>query len=337
MAHLMHSQTQQQQAPYSGQWTKEEQEYVACLQEGFKRGTLDIPDGTSLRFFIAAKLGCKPKRVSKKYERSGYNGKQVYRRDTNVSAADLEAYRQRLKDSEMAFKESRALVVSMQEAKTTDGKPSGSSHVVTETPVISLHSNANASAQAAALEDRLQAMRSQIDRRTTNLLAFPTSAPRFNMMGAGAGTGVSPEVLQAMMLQRQRAAALQGATAGFNTRFPSAGLANNGAGQGGPANKLLLDLYQRRQQLIMSYMGAGAGAAGAGTGLGAPGSSMPSMMMGAGMGRSTSPLGGMMGSSSPLMSTKAADTFATLSPLAGEKRELDEVAQEQARKRARAA
>ena len=60
----------QQQAPgpkskteyYSGQWTKEEQDYVTCLVDGFKLGSLDIPDGTSLRFFIAAKLGCKPKR-----------------------------------------------------------------------------------------------------------------------------------------------------------------------------------------------------------------------------------------------------------------------------------
>ena len=47
---------------YSGQWTKEEQDYVTCLVDGFKLGSLDIPDGTSLRFFIAAKLGCKPKR-----------------------------------------------------------------------------------------------------------------------------------------------------------------------------------------------------------------------------------------------------------------------------------
>jgi len=55
-------QAQQQENFYSGQWTKEEQDYVAVLVEGFKEGSLDIPDGTSLRFFIAAKLGCKPKR-----------------------------------------------------------------------------------------------------------------------------------------------------------------------------------------------------------------------------------------------------------------------------------
>lgn len=55
-------QPQQQQELYSGQWTKEEQDYVACLVEGFKEGSLDIPDGTSLRFYIAAELGCKPKR-----------------------------------------------------------------------------------------------------------------------------------------------------------------------------------------------------------------------------------------------------------------------------------
>lgn len=309
--------------PYAGQWTKEEQEYVACLREGFKSGTLDIPDGTSLRFFIAAKLGCKPKRVSKKYERSGYNGKQVYRRDTNVSASDLEAYRQRLKDSEKAFKDSRALVVSMQEAKT-DCKPSSSSQAVTETPIISLHSNTNTS---NALEDRLQAMRSQIDRRTTTLLGYP--APTRNTTTGG--RYMSPEVLQAMMLQRQRAAGLQGA-AGFSTGFPSAGLTGATGASSGPANKLLIDLYQRRQQLIMSYMAAGAGTGtgtGAGAGpatstMGAP-STMSSMMMGR-----TSPMPSMMASP---------HDFASLGPLTGDKRDSEDFqgAEEQARKRARAA
>lgn len=306
----------QQTEYYSGQWTKEEQDYVACLVDGFKNGTLDIPDGTSLRFFIAAKLGCKPKRVSKKYERSGYNGKQVYRRDSNVPAKDLEVYRQRLKDSEKAFKDSRALVVSMQESKQ---EPSSRSPV-TETPVISLHSS---NLNASALENRLQAMRNQIDLRTTNLLGYPpVQVARYNlntgtsMMAGGplnpAVTGpMSPEVIQAMMIQRQRAAALSGA--GFSTGFPSTGLPTAGPSTG-PTNKLLIDLYQRRQQLIMSYMAAGGATAGTpqGAGLSAMG----------------------FGRSSPLAVPASHLTVAAV----GVKRDLQDLeAEEQARKRARAA
>jgi hypothetical protein len=68
MSTMKHMPTQEHDAviteakPYSGMWTKEEQDYVSALVEGFKNGTLDIPDGTSLRCFIASKLGCKAKR-----------------------------------------------------------------------------------------------------------------------------------------------------------------------------------------------------------------------------------------------------------------------------------
>lgn len=279
MAHLnlMHTASSPKKADYySGQWTKEEQDYVTCLMEGFKLGTLDIPDGTSLRFFIAAKLGCKPKRVSKKYERSGYNGKQVYRKDSN--AKDVEAYRQRLTDCEQKFKESRALVVSMQEAKT-ESKPT-----LRETPIISLSSNHQSN---HALEDRLAAMRSQIDRTATMLsmggqhhhqhqspaLSSSMNMNRFNpMLGAGAGNPFNPapmsslEMRQALLFQqqqqqRQRAAAAMG---GFSTGLPSAGLGMSfphSSSPAGPTNKLMIDLYQRRQQLIMANM-MGGGAAG---------------------------------------------------------------------------
>lgn len=243
--------------------------------EGFKLGTLDIPDGTSLRFFIAAKLGCKPKRVSKKYERSGYNGKQVYRKDSN--AKDVEAYRQRLTDCETKFKESRALVVSMQEAKT-ESKPT-----LRETPIISLSSN-NANAQNHALEDRLAAMRSQMD-RTAAMLSMGQSPGlsssmnmhhgmnvhmnRFNPMLGAPFNPVSSldmpmsslEMRQALMFQqqqqqRQRAAAAMG---GFPAGLPSAatGLGSPYPPVGGPTNKLMIDLYQRRQQLIMANMMGG--------------------------------------------------------------------------------
>lgn len=321
---FMHQHQQQQQAPpqqtefYSGQWTKEEQDYVSCLVDGFKNGSLDIPDGTSLRFFIAAKLGCKPKRVSKKYERSGYNGKQVYRRDTNLPTKDLEDYRERLTNCEKKFKESRALVVSMQEAKT-DSR--ANTMAFTETPVISLTGCAG---NSAALEDRLVAMRSQLDRTTNSMLGFappPQQQNLYNMMGAGGGAGsgatnMSPDVLQAMMMQRQRAAAL-GAQGGgsFSTGLPSSG---------GPTNKLLVDLYQRRQQLIMSCMnGTAGGPANAG---------MPPAMMGANTGMSPT----MMGAFGPAGMGAHGAAMTSLGDKRAYHDDLAE-AEEQARKRARAA
>ncbi|CAB9523814.1 expressed unknown protein [Seminavis robusta] len=245
--------------PYSGQWTKEEQDYVAILVEGFKHGSLDIPDGTSLRFFIAAKLGCKPKRVSKKYERTGYNGKQVYRRDTNISEETQKDYSKRLKELEKKFKESRALVVSMQEAKATDTSSSarGASSSATQTSQAAAQTiNPN----VQALEERLVAMRSQLDRRAAGMmggfhhrLPQPQQSSRFNsphgmmLAGAALNTPLSSDVMDAYLMNHRTAA--NGAFVGGN----GAGFSSVLTPTGPPAtNKLLLDLYKRRQQLAMA-------------------------------------------------------------------------------------
>lgn len=47
---------------YAGKWTIEEEEYVGALTEEFLSGTLNIPEGTSLRTFLAKMLGCKVRR-----------------------------------------------------------------------------------------------------------------------------------------------------------------------------------------------------------------------------------------------------------------------------------
>ena len=56
----------QETACYGGKWTIEEEEYFHALREEFRAGTLDIPNGTTLRYFLAKQLGCKPKRITKK-------------------------------------------------------------------------------------------------------------------------------------------------------------------------------------------------------------------------------------------------------------------------------
>ncbi|CAB9521364.1 expressed unknown protein [Seminavis robusta] len=71
-----------------GKWSQEEEAYAEALILAFKAGEIpvgDIEEGTSLRKFLAEKLLCSPKRVSKKYEGTNYNGKQVYMKKTGVS------------------------------------------------------------------------------------------------------------------------------------------------------------------------------------------------------------------------------------------------------------
>lgn len=69
---------QQEMPLHCGKWTPEEEAYVQCLIEEFQAGFLPIREGTSLRSFLSKMLNCKPKRISKKFEGSDYNGKQVY-------------------------------------------------------------------------------------------------------------------------------------------------------------------------------------------------------------------------------------------------------------------
>jgi cell division protein YceG involved in septum cleavage len=59
---------------HSGKWTFEEQLYVQELIKEFKSGTLAIEEGLSLRRFLSKALNCSPKRISKKFEGTLYNG-----------------------------------------------------------------------------------------------------------------------------------------------------------------------------------------------------------------------------------------------------------------------
>jgi hypothetical protein len=103
-----HSNAAPEESPetfYSGKWTFEETEYVKGLIEEFEAGNCpDARNGSTLRWYIAKKLGCMEKRVTKKvgwlvhygmgccqqqlkllyflillqYENTGYKGRQTY-------------------------------------------------------------------------------------------------------------------------------------------------------------------------------------------------------------------------------------------------------------------
>ncbi|CAB9499569.1 expressed unknown protein [Seminavis robusta] len=94
---------------YSGAWTAEEQRYVTALIEEFHAGNLPgVKERTSLRKLLASKLGCHEKRITKKYERTGYNGRKQYVPNVmGFSRADSERRLHRLQELELSFRRSR--------------------------------------------------------------------------------------------------------------------------------------------------------------------------------------------------------------------------------------
>lgn len=91
---------------HSGKWTLEEEAYVAGLMEAFRDGILDVQDGTTLRSFLATKLNCKPKRISKKYEGKNYDGKQLYwKTEDDISPQEIRTRLAHLDRLEAKFKE----------------------------------------------------------------------------------------------------------------------------------------------------------------------------------------------------------------------------------------
>jgi hypothetical protein len=90
-------------------WTAEEEAYVQCLIEEFQAGYLPIREGTSLRSFLSKMLNCKPKRISKKFEGSDYNGKQVYvSQPYKLTSEEARQRRDRLCELERKFHQSVA-------------------------------------------------------------------------------------------------------------------------------------------------------------------------------------------------------------------------------------
>lgn len=60
-----------------GKWTLEEEDYVSALISQFDSGCIDIPEGTTLRAYLAEKLNCDPMRITKKFTGQDCLGKRV--------------------------------------------------------------------------------------------------------------------------------------------------------------------------------------------------------------------------------------------------------------------
>lgn len=91
----------------SGTWTKQEEDYVHALIKEFRDGHLDINEGTSLRGFLAKMLDCKPKRISKKYGKTDYNGGHLYTKNSQpISHQEMQERHMKLKQLELKYRES---------------------------------------------------------------------------------------------------------------------------------------------------------------------------------------------------------------------------------------
>lgn len=64
-----------------GKWTIEEEEFTTRIIEYFNTGLLELPEGTTLRSYLADKLNCDPMRITKKFSGNlglGGVGKRVF-------------------------------------------------------------------------------------------------------------------------------------------------------------------------------------------------------------------------------------------------------------------
>eukprot|EP00629_Pelagomonadales_sp_RCC1024_P006396 CAMPEP_0119284110 /NCGR_PEP_ID=MMETSP1329-20130426/29756_1 /TAXON_ID=114041 /ORGANISM="Genus nov. species nov., Strain RCC1024" /LENGTH=244 /DNA_ID=CAMNT_0007284787 /DNA_START=133 /DNA_END=864 /DNA_ORIENTATION=- len=61
-----------------GKWTIEETEYTTKMIEHFNEGLLELPEGSTLRAYLAQKLRCDPMRITKKFSGAACLGNKVF-------------------------------------------------------------------------------------------------------------------------------------------------------------------------------------------------------------------------------------------------------------------
>jgi hypothetical protein len=187
-------------------------------------------------------------RVSKKYERSGYNGKLVYTRDTTIPSEQVLEYVTRLKDLEKKFKDSRVLLVSMQEAKTADTtSPSRAGKMSHVSPVA---------ASTRSLDIGIAALRNQIDLRAAMLRQQSSFHVQHGMMNhtnfPQASAPVFQSVLESYLYKRRFASGLLGGS--LSPDIGSLG--------GSSSAKLLLNLSQLQQPSVNAALWAAVAQSG---------------------------------------------------------------------------
>ena len=168
-------------------------------------------------------------RVSKKYERTGYNGKFTFRKDSRFSEEELDQKRKNLQNLEKLFRESRKLVAKMQDAK------GGGKKQVSPGATINFSSNYGDLPAMQSMDQHLALLRLQISGGGGRGLMPPSSSAAFG--GLRAASTSRADLLQAMIMSRN----------GWSPYSPMMMGLRPAAGEG-----ILQELAQRRQQLLRS-------------------------------------------------------------------------------------
>lgn len=89
-----------------GKWTVEEEEYTSRIIHHFSTGLLTLPEGTTLRSYLAEKLNCDPMRITKKFAGASCLGKRVYHLcdRTQATVTDVEMAKAELSRLEHRFR-----------------------------------------------------------------------------------------------------------------------------------------------------------------------------------------------------------------------------------------
>jgi hypothetical protein len=192
--------------PYSGAWTAEEKRYATALIQEFRDGNIPgLSDKTTMRSYLAEKLGCPTKRISKKYEGTGYNGRLSYAKEV-VALDPEEALRRQhlLLGLERDFRKSRAAIVESKESSPkrvskTSCKAKKMKSTVASVALVDLPRRAaTASTNELRSAMKLPPVGTNVD----------TSNP--SIMDSLPSSGMHPSqdmMLEAMILERSRIAA----------------------------------------------------------------------------------------------------------------------------------
>lgn len=84
----------------------EEEEYTSRIIHYFSTGLLTLPEGATLRSYLAEKLNCDPMRITKKYAGASCLGRRVYhfRERIHPTMADIQIARTELDHLEQRFR-----------------------------------------------------------------------------------------------------------------------------------------------------------------------------------------------------------------------------------------
>lgn len=89
-----------------GKWTAEEEDYTSRIIYYFNSGLINLPEGSTLRSYLAYKLNCDPMRITKKYAGAACLGRRAQhcKHRTHPSVAEIQLARAELDRLERRFR-----------------------------------------------------------------------------------------------------------------------------------------------------------------------------------------------------------------------------------------